>query len=973
MSQPQDLVQNILSILPDFRKSGKVLWVRSVFEASRPINCEEEGCEKVVTADEVEPQLEEETAISQLQGRTSRKKNKGNEKGGLAPKRLSDVEKLMEADLEVESSLDETFLTIPHGETPRFVLKDSQNAELCAEARNSLDSSQDIELVKSYYSAFKNGKLVQLLRAKFVTEIYICGSLSNISVFATALDATQFGYAITLVGDCLGYRSMERHAEALRRLEASTGCDTISSKDLLEEYQQSANMAPEIPISIPVPRRQASLKTNRVPANKLQAPDIDALMSKLEIGSKNVNTPKSEASQPAKPSDTVVESDGISLSVDSENESQDLDLPTKLPRRPEAAMPANRVPAKIRTRKRFVKKPESEAAKLSNASSDKSFPLIDRSTQPLTQAGHQQRAEKQKEVIEKSSLVAPSQKSSSLPNLPTLEASNEIPKRPIKPLESMPANLPKMESKISRPDAPAMCEGDTTIIHDLLQGELADNIFERVRDEVQWQKMSHQGGDVPRLVAVQGKVNEDRSIPIYRHPADESPALLPFTETVDLIRTEAEKELGHSLNHVLIQFYRDGTDYISEHSDKTLDIVPKTYIVNVSLGAQRTMIFRTKKLPVDKDAKARPAPATRKSVRAPMPHNSMCKVGLATNMRWLHGIRQDKRLASEKSHAELAFGGARISLTFRQIGTFLSADQQKIWGQGAVSKTQGTANSVVNGNSEDAEAMIRAFGQENHSSEFDWEGHYGAGFNVLHLNNTPKLFLSENVTADLTVKLALAHYNINWTEGKFSPSFRWKNGSLQADVPEIPPSLPIKYVDNDLSKSTTTGDLAILLYLNTIYGPQQCSNLEMARLFSRLQVALDLSALSTTPGFSIVSSQSTLSQLNTFAKEGQYITGERESIVDWVLLPLLDKLYDTKLCGFGEGLEGLTNYYLQIREEKIVMEILGRNDVLLRSEVDEEKEEERVSESGGKESSGRVTSAVIDSVEVDSEEESEDD
>jgi alkylated DNA repair dioxygenase AlkB len=46
---------------------------------------------------------------------------------------------------------------------------------------------------------------------------------------------------------------------------------------------------------------------------------------------------------------------------------------------------------------------------------------------------------------------------------------------------------------------------------------------------------------------------------------------------------------------VLIQLYRTGADYISEHSDKTIDVVRGSFIVNLSLGARRTMTLRTKK------------------------------------------------------------------------------------------------------------------------------------------------------------------------------------------------------------------------------------------------------------------------------------------------------------------------------------------------------------------------------------------
>lgn len=127
-----------------------------------------------------------------------------------------------------------------------------------------------------------------------------------------------------------------------------------------------------------------------------------------------------------------------------------------------------------------------------------------------------------------------------------------------------------------------ICEGDTDIIGNVLADDLVKNAFENLSHEVQWQCMLHQGGEVPRLVAVQGEVADDGSMPVYRHPSDESPPLLPFSPTVSAIKAATGKHLGHPLNHVLIQFYRDGRDYISEHRDKTIDVVKGSYIANVS-------------------------------------------------------------------------------------------------------------------------------------------------------------------------------------------------------------------------------------------------------------------------------------------------------------------------------------------------------------------------------------------------------
>ncbi|KAA1470918.1 hypothetical protein DENSPDRAFT_864876 [Dentipellis sp. KUC8613] len=274
-----------------------------------------------------------------------------------------------------------------------------------------------------------------------------------------------------------------------------------------------------------------------------------------------------------------------------------------------------------------------------------------------------------------------------------------------------------------------MGEGDTSLILDLLPPEVALTVFDKVKEEVAWNTMYHRGGEVPRLVAVQGEVDADGSFPIYRHPSDSSPPLRPFTPTVSLIRQHVERVLQHPVNHVLIQHYRTGADYISEHSDKTIDIARGSHIVNVSLGAQRVMTLRTKK---EKGQDSAP----RQVQRVALPHNSMFLLGLETNRAWMHSIHTDKRPLQTKSEPERAQDGERISLTFRHIATFLTAGEERIHGQGARAKTKAEARPVVNGG-EEAEKLLAAFGKENHESAFDWEAEYGAGFDVLHLTTTP--------------------------------------------------------------------------------------------------------------------------------------------------------------------------------------------------------------------------------------------
>ncbi|CAG7854776.1 SubName: Full=Uncharacterized protein {ECO:0000313/EMBL:CCA66317.1} [Serendipita indica DSM 11827] len=280
----------------------------------------------------------------------------------------------------------------------------------------------------------------------------------------------------------------------------------------------------------------------------------------------------------------------------------------------------------------------------------------------------------------------------------------------------------------------ALGAGDSFLTLDVLPPELED-AFENLKKEVRWQTMFHHGGAVPRLVAIQGEIQPDGWFPIYRHPSDQSPPLLGWSPTVLKIKERVEEVLKHPVNHVLIQHYRTGNDYISEHSDKTIDVVRGSNIVNVSLGAQRLMILRTKKdaLPPREDPST-PTPE-RSAQRFPLPHNSMFVMGPETNKRWLHGIRQDKREEFLKVKEELAFNGERISLTFRHIATFLSPDQKLIYGQGATGKTKEEARPTISGDKEATQRMIDAFGFENQQSDFDWDATYGNGFDVLHFDN----------------------------------------------------------------------------------------------------------------------------------------------------------------------------------------------------------------------------------------------
>ena len=216
------------------------------------------------------------------------------------------------------------------------------------------------------------------------------------------------------------------------------------------------------------------------------------------------------------------------------------------------------------------------------------------------------------------------------------------------------------------------------------------------------------------------------------------------------------------------------------------------------------------------------SPSIRQSQRIKLPHNSVFVLGPQSNREWLHGVRADKRPGQEKTEEEKAFGGERISITFRQIGTFMNKNKKIIWGSGAKQKTKSKANKISPRDNAQMEAMINAFGKENHDSNFDWDAEYGSGFDVVNLiHEQAKLTLCNDGVANFRVQLALCEKSISTTTTRrekspvpepeeFRTRFRtWMHGLSNSDNPV--------FQDVDEEASETEGDLAILFYLERQY------------------------------------------------------------------------------------------------------------------------------------------------------------
>lgn len=244
---------------------------------------------------------------------------------------------------------------------------------------------------------------------------------------------------------------------------------------------------------------------------------------------------------------------------------------------------------------------------------------------------------------------------------------------------------------------------------------------EALEREVAFEQWSHKGGALPRLCAEQGEMQESCR-PLYRHPIDsgddEPGALAAFTPTVARIKATIEEVLSPCrFNHCLIQLYRSGSDSISEHADKTLDIAQDSVIVNYSVGATRTLILRKK----NEGGGGEEREETR---RFALSHNSLFVLSLEMNREYTHQIKQDKRAPRDKALEEM---GVRISLTFRSIATFFNLQHKVLFGQGAPRRVEEEADETV-----ESRRLLQAFRDENKTTK-TWQELYGGGFRLVSM------------------------------------------------------------------------------------------------------------------------------------------------------------------------------------------------------------------------------------------------
>lgn len=127
----------------------------------------------------------------------------------------------------------------------------------------------------------------------------------------------------------------------------------------------------------------------------------------------------------------------------------------------------------------------------------------------------------------------------------------------------------------------------------------------------------------------------------------------PMPQCLDHLRRITEGTTGEAFNFCLVNYYADGNDSISYHSDDERFLGPNPAIASFSLGAKRDFFMKHK--PVVPKAGERATDF--KQVKLPLGSGDMVLMRGRTQANWLHSVPKRAGLDASKG---------RINITFRR-------------------------------------------------------------------------------------------------------------------------------------------------------------------------------------------------------------------------------------------------------------------------------------------------------------------
>lgn len=195
--------------------------------------------------------------------------------------------------------------------------------------------------------------------------------------------------------------------------------------------------------------------------------------------------------------------------------------------------------------------------------------------------------------------------------------------------------------EINQSQAQLLLEGDLLYYPTAFSAAQSDQLYQRLRGEIQWQQENIQiYGKTHRIPRLQCWIGD----PQYRYRYSGKTFLpYPWPSTCQQLLNRLNAISDTRFNSTLANWYRSGMDHMGWHSDDEPELGPEAVIASFSFGDCRDFALRR-------------VGETRQHIKIPLANGSLLLMKAGMQQRWQHALPQRKKQSS-----------GRINLTFRKI------------------------------------------------------------------------------------------------------------------------------------------------------------------------------------------------------------------------------------------------------------------------------------------------------------------
>lgn len=124
---------------------------------------------------------------------------------------------------------------------------------------------------------------------------------------------------------------------------------------------------------------------------------------------------------------------------------------------------------------------------------------------------------------------------------------------------------------------------------------------------------------------------------------------LSWPKSLYQLKNKLNESFSTNFNTCLVNYYRDGDDHMSWHSDDEKELGENPIIASISLGAERDFLFKPKNK----------FNTGQERVKIVLEHGSLLMMMGSTQHQWNHALPKRKRVDQP-----------RMNLTFREVKSF---------------------------------------------------------------------------------------------------------------------------------------------------------------------------------------------------------------------------------------------------------------------------------------------------------------